>query len=92
MEQHKAVNRLYWLNANGDWELTLESDNAIVIMAKANHLAETTAQGVVGYAKYPTAHDYQRWTMYRRHEGGISRASRKQDDIPKTIQLLEFLS
>lgn len=86
------MNKLYWLSDEGYWELVLESTNANDIMVQANHLAMSKTPGVVGYAKYPTAHDYQRWTMYRRHEGGISRASRKQDDIPKTIQLLEFLS
>lgn len=85
------MNRLYWLNANGDWELVLESASDKYIMTYAEQLAMGMGQGIVGYAKYPEANVFMRWTMYRRHEGGISRAPRSTESVPKAIQLLEML-
>lgn len=87
----QEVNRLYWINDNGDWELVLESPNDKAIMFAAECRISEAAHGVIGYAKYHKASDWMRWTMYRRHEGGLSRAPRHTDAIPKAIQLLEFL-
>lgn len=92
MEQQSSVNRLYWLNANGDWELMLEHEDDNAIILKAECLMQGTAYGVCGYAKYPKAPDYMRWTAYNRYAGGCSRRPNRTEDVPKPIRLLEMLN
>jgi hypothetical protein len=91
MEQQSSISRLYWLTADGQWELNLEDTDDNQIKFRAECLMSEAPMGIVGYAKYPAAPDYMRWTEYTRYARGVKRRSVVEDQVPKPIRLLEML-
>lgn len=85
------MNRLYWLNDQGDWELVVETDKDLPVHNYVRDHSGAMAYGEFAYAKYPAAPPAMHWTQYVRYSGGIRRAAVRENDIPQPIHLLEIL-
>lgn len=88
------MNRLYWLNANGDWELVAQTSTGTELEKLALlRLGGECLKGQVGFAMYEHPWRGPNWVMYTHKERGINRMDPVPEvNVPKPIQLLEMLT